>query len=591
MTKNKTRAALVSSVISLILCFSMLLGTTFAWFTDEVSNTGNIIASGTLDISLSYSEDGKNWKDASEGAIFDYKHWEPGYVDVKAVKIANNGNLALKYTMSLDSDEVANDKGYKLSDVIDVYMSKSPITSRSQVANMTPVGTLAELMADADGAARGIMLPAEDVKAPSVTLPAGAVAETGESVYYIALKMQESAGNEYQNLSVGTGIAVKLLATQYTYENDSFDNQYDGASHLPAADVKYAPQYVGVTGLEWNEQYSPVKDANVSLDTAYVFKTTETYAEAQKSEYRYWHADFAVSFDRDVTASDVIGLAGNYGSYKWIGFKTDADTIEFLEEKGFAENGVIPAGTEIRLLALMETPMNYEELCLWVQEFKCGAWAESLTADLTMNVELRLYETTADPESESGSKNIETGKSEVIGAYSYTFRAETPSDLPVAIVADANEYENTAIEWNKQFDIYPPDGTQLESVYTFTAQDDYEAAQESNYADWICDYYVSLDTALEDNQLVLGGNYGSYGWIGFVAPGGIDANKATPLLQSANMTFTYADICLTVQEFTCGVADINDALSGQTITVDLRITNPNNAAEYYVIESVSYTFQ
>ena len=78
MKKNHTmKRSLTVSVISLILCVSMLLGTTFAWFTDSVTSAGNIIQSGTLDIEMFWA-DGKEdpatvaWNDASEGAIFDY---------------------------------------------------------------------------------------------------------------------------------------------------------------------------------------------------------------------------------------------------------------------------------------------------------------------------------------------------------------------------------------------------------------------------------------------------------------------------------------------------------------------------------------
>ena len=40
---NKKKMALVHSVIALLLCCSMLIGTTFAWFTDSVSSVNNII--------------------------------------------------------------------------------------------------------------------------------------------------------------------------------------------------------------------------------------------------------------------------------------------------------------------------------------------------------------------------------------------------------------------------------------------------------------------------------------------------------------------------------------------------------------------
>ena len=55
-----TKRALFSSVMALILCFSMLVGTTFAWFTDEVKSGVNQIVAGNLDVELEYKtvEDG-----------------------------------------------------------------------------------------------------------------------------------------------------------------------------------------------------------------------------------------------------------------------------------------------------------------------------------------------------------------------------------------------------------------------------------------------------------------------------------------------------------------------------------------------------
>ena len=60
-TRKGTKRALLMSVMSLFLCFAMLLGTTFAWFTDSVTSANNIIKSGNLDIELEYW-DGKAWK-------------------------------------------------------------------------------------------------------------------------------------------------------------------------------------------------------------------------------------------------------------------------------------------------------------------------------------------------------------------------------------------------------------------------------------------------------------------------------------------------------------------------------------------------
>ena len=101
MTNLKTtKRALLSSVVALLVCFTMLLGTTFAWFTDSVTSAGNIIQSGNLDIEMYWAEGTEDpnttsWTNASTGAIFDYDNWEPGYVEVRHIKIANEGTLAL----------------------------------------------------------------------------------------------------------------------------------------------------------------------------------------------------------------------------------------------------------------------------------------------------------------------------------------------------------------------------------------------------------------------------------------------------------------------------------------------------------------
>ena len=123
MIKTKsTKRALVSSVVALFLCFTMLLGTTYAWFTDSVTSSSNIIKSGTLDVEMYWAEGTEeptnaNWQDASQGSIFDYENWEPGYTSVRHIKIENKGTLALQYKIVIIADGEISD----LTDVIDVY--------------------------------------------------------------------------------------------------------------------------------------------------------------------------------------------------------------------------------------------------------------------------------------------------------------------------------------------------------------------------------------------------------------------------------------------------------------------------------------
>ena len=213
MTKTKsTKRALLLSALSLLMCVSMLIGSTFAWFTDSVTSSGNIIKSGTLDVEMYWADgteapDSATWTDASTGAIFNYDKWEPGYVEVRHIKIANEGTLALKYQIKI----VANGEVSDLADVIDVYFVDPAVqvADRTALDNIEPVGTLNEVLAGMPGNASGD-LQAEEVD--TITL---------------ALKMQESAGNEYQNKSIGSDFSVILMATQLTAETDSFDDQYD----------------------------------------------------------------------------------------------------------------------------------------------------------------------------------------------------------------------------------------------------------------------------------------------------------------------------------------------------------------------------
>ena len=101
MKAKTTRRALLMSALSLLLCVSMLVGTTFAWFTDSVTSAGNIIKSGTLEVSMMWAYGKENpatttWTDAAEGAIFNSDKWEPGYTEARHIAVKNEGTLALK---------------------------------------------------------------------------------------------------------------------------------------------------------------------------------------------------------------------------------------------------------------------------------------------------------------------------------------------------------------------------------------------------------------------------------------------------------------------------------------------------------------
>lgn len=217
MTNMKTtKRALLASILAMVLSIVMMVGTTFAWFTDSVTSANNIITTGTLKVSMDWANgseapDAATWTDASEGPIFNNDLWEPGYTEARHIRIHNDGTLALRWNLSIAANGVVS----ALGDVIDVYYydafgaalgANKQVVDR-KVTGFEHVGTLTEWLSN--DIANG-------------ELPAG---KTYSAT--IVLKMREEAGNEYQGLSIGSDFAIQLIATQVDYETDSFDKDYD----------------------------------------------------------------------------------------------------------------------------------------------------------------------------------------------------------------------------------------------------------------------------------------------------------------------------------------------------------------------------
>ena len=231
---KNTKRNLVTSLITLLICFTMLVGTTFAWFTDTVSNTGNKIKAGTLDISL-WKYDGGEFKDISddENPIFSYDKWEPGYSSWALLKIQNDGNLSFKFKAIIKpiGELTVNAEGNTLADAIDVYSKvvddtfEMP-TSFDDVKSGEgwTVTNLKDVISDNDGIAYGVLLAKDDDATPD---PSKLEAK-GSVPMAIVLHMKEEAGNEYQGMSIGNSFDIQVSATQYNHEEDEFgDSNYD----------------------------------------------------------------------------------------------------------------------------------------------------------------------------------------------------------------------------------------------------------------------------------------------------------------------------------------------------------------------------
>ena len=221
--KKATKRALLTSVMALVMCVVMLVGTTFAWFTDTASTGVNKIQAGNLDVELEYSYDMSEWKTATTSTkLFDDKTlWEPGVTEVVYLRVKNAGTLALKYKMGLNSQVGFVNGVNKAGDTYNVgdYLKIGTATVTEKLDNReeawTAVSTTASKMADLKPFVEGMP-----------------VVEAGKTTDPIALViyMPTSVGNEANagtKASYVFRLGVEVYATQATVESDSFGNTYD----------------------------------------------------------------------------------------------------------------------------------------------------------------------------------------------------------------------------------------------------------------------------------------------------------------------------------------------------------------------------
>ena len=219
MSKSTTKRSLLVSVLALVMCVAMLVGTTFAWFTDSASTSVNKIEAGKLDIDVYYADTadggvGSNWTKLDNNSAplsFLRKNgknlvqdknilWEPNCTySLPALKIVNSGNLALKYKVLITG--IKGDS--ELNNVIEWTMK----------------------------------LDNEEFKLGSEHYLLPQANSEGFDILTIQGHMDANADNYYQGMTI-EGIGITVYAAQYTYENDSNDNKYDeNATYYPVLDA------------------------------------------------------------------------------------------------------------------------------------------------------------------------------------------------------------------------------------------------------------------------------------------------------------------------------------------------------------------
>ncbi len=234
-TKNTKRALLIS-ILSVLVCCAMLIGITFAWFTDSVTSGNNTIVAGNLDVELYHTSASvtEEEKVTDTTSLFvdqngDSILWEPGVMVYENFTITNKGNLALKYqlSMNLGSFNTVADTEKSLKDVLKVAVVENGFAGDRTTIPATDFTSLADFIEE------GTLLATDEAKTFGVV------------IYW----EPSSIDNDY-NLNDGIttsdgeplyiDLGINVVATQAKHESDSFDSDYDVGATYPIVDTQTA---------------------------------------------------------------------------------------------------------------------------------------------------------------------------------------------------------------------------------------------------------------------------------------------------------------------------------------------------------------
>ena len=319
MTAKK---ALLTSILSMLVCITMLVGTTFAWFTDSVTSGTNKIIAGNLDVNVYYyTEDGQWANLQNSGDLFSQDLWEPGHTEIAYLKIVNEGTLAFKYTVNVSPvNEIGGvnvaGEAFKLSN----YLAFAVTDPAAAFETLDRDGTRAAIdsavvTAAVNGESTSLTAIQTDASRTNIALLPGETDYIAVIVY-----MPEEVGN-VANYKTGTtppeiDFSISVYAAQYTYEEDSFGDDYDASANNAGNDTveyNYFPQVIQSAQLKKVEGDKAAKDgedANVTEDAVANTITINSAAkvdnvEANESAASVTISNESISFDEGSSVATV----------------------------------------------------------------------------------------------------------------------------------------------------------------------------------------------------------------------------------------------------------------------------------------------
>ena len=426
------------SALILVLALAIIgsvTGGTIAWFTDTVEATNNVIQAGNLDMVVEYYDaETSKWEPVEEDTnIFDEEAlYEPGYTEVAYLRIRNAGNLAFKYQLSLSVQDIVIGESVLgtpiyLSDYLQISALEQKYynfgtfnmfeaTKNSTFANrdkalsfmtnssqtgMIDLSTKNEENLVALTGIGNNMIPSEATD----DMLAG---EENATFVALLLHMPTTVGNE-ANHKTGTDapktvLGIHAVATQYTYEEDSFDSKYDKDATYPSIEVDdpttpdasvrpLEGDELKITCTNVVEGYEvadfidfPVLNGDYTLDFGLEFKADGNLPELAGKDYTRWPVDFELESTKALPddGESHISLAGHYG------FMDLADTGYWI---GFDIIGVeVAANDPQRIVGIYDPNLTYEEVES-IGTFKCGVIVDKdFFAGETLTLKLCMYE-------------------------------------------------------------------------------------------------------------------------------------------------------------------------------------------------------
>ncbi len=331
MTKRSTKSRLLLSALSLLVCISMFVGSTFAWFTDSVSSVNNIIKSGNLDLKVSYKPVGSSdeWKEVgSDTVLFGEKAlYEPGYTEAVWFKVENIGSLAFRYNMAVDV--------YEEIPGTNVFGTTFNLSEYLDVKSMTTIDSGAVDYYSTRASLDNFAFNPVSLKNKNVEVAKNMVALPGDVLYaLVILEMPTTVGNEANHNGKNIPeirFAVNAFATQVPNEEDSFGPDYDAGSKFDEHKTVSEPQTEGDLTL------------------------TEDVVSVDAPLYRNYEA--TTGYTVNGNGNTVTMVASEEQTFDWIG-----GTIPLMAMVFSSEDGALVTVNDLTIAGTMQSVMagNYE---------------------------------------------------------------------------------------------------------------------------------------------------------------------------------------------------------------------------------------